>query len=263
MYYTPGELLMPAPFKWTDEQIQDMLMSYTLGESLNTIAHRYRTSYQVLSPLLKKHGLILRSHSEEMRRHTCNHSYFHDIDSEEKAYWLGFLTADGCITTGNRVTLNLAMQDCEHLYKFKRALDATQMVSENQHSCSLVICSPEMASDLAMHGILPNKTFSTRVASVPFELVRHYWRGVIDGDGFIARGKAVLTLCGDYEVVSGFQAFVLSLCPVVRAKVLKSENIYTFSLGKPATQCIVRVMYRDATVALERKQQRAQEILNV
>ena len=254
---------MPAPFKWTSDQIQDMLTSYEQGESLNKIAQRYRTSYQVLSALLKKHGLILRSHSEEMRRHTCNHSYFHDIDSEDKAYWLGFLTADGCITTGNRVTLNLAKQDCEHLYKFKKALAATQMVSVNQHSCSLVICSPQMASDLAIHGIVPNKTFSTRAAIVPFELVRHYWRGVFDGDGFIAKSKAVLTLCGDYEVVIAFQAFVLSHCPVVRAKVLKSENIFTFSLGKPATQCVIRIMYRDATVSLERKYQRALEILRV
>ena len=230
---------MPAPFKWTSDQIQDMLTSYKQGESLNKIAQRYRTSYQVLSTLLKKHGLILRSHSEEMRRHTCNHSYFHDIDSEDKAYWLGFLTADGCITTGNCVTLNLAKQDCEHLYKFKKALAATQMVSANQHACSLVICSPQMASDLAIHGIVPNKTFSTRAATVPFELVRHYWRGGFDGDGFIAKSKAVLTLCGDYEVVIAFQAFVLSHCPVVRAKVLKSENIFTFSLGKPATQCVI------------------------
>src|SRR5215469_18761847 len=98
---------MPAPFKWTSEQIQDMVASYEQGESVTSIATRYGTSQQVIGPVLKGHGVRLRSHNETMRRHTCNYTYFH-------------------------------------------------------RSCSLTICSPEMAADLAAHGLLPNKTFSTR-----------------------------------------------------------------------------------------------------
>ena len=30
-------------------------------------------------------------------KHNLNKDYFKNIDNEEKAYWLGFIAADGCI----------------------------------------------------------------------------------------------------------------------------------------------------------------------
>ncbi len=253
---------MPAAFKWTEEQIQNMIASYKQGESMASIARRYETSHQVIGPVLKKHGVILKEHSENMRRHTCNHAYFRTIDSEEKAYWLGFFTADGYITTGDRVAVHLALMDREHLYKFKRVLEATQEVSEDSKRCSLVICSPEIASDLALHGILPNKTFTTKPAQVAPELARHYWRGVVDGDGSFARDGSELKLCGDYEVVMAFQMFVLSHCPEVRANIRKTENIYTFTIKKQATHDMLQALYEDASIYLERKYKQAMRILH-
>jgi hypothetical protein len=244
---------MPAAFKWTKEQIQDMLTSYEQGESLRKIAQRYETSWQVLSVLLKKHGLVLRSQREAVRRHTCNYAYFHDIDSEEKAYWLGFLTADGCITKGDRVTVHLASVDCEHLYKLKKALDATQVISEGKRSCSLVICSPEMAADLTRHGILPNKTFSTKPAQIAPEMARHYWRGVFDGDGCIFRNGKLLVLVGDYDIILGFQAFVFAHCPKIRASITRKETIYQFKLQGDGKKRMLEVLYGDVTVYLDRK----------
>ncbi len=248
---------MPAAFKWTTEQVQDMLTCYEQGESLKKIAQRYETSWQVLSVLLKKHGLVLRSQHEAVRIHTCNYAYFHDIDSEDKAYWLGFLTADGCITTGDRVTIHLASVDCGHLYKLKRALEATQVVSEGKRSCSLVICSPDMAADLARYGVLPNKTFSTKPARIAPELARHYWRGVFDGDGWIARNGKLLVLVGDYELILGFQAFVFAHCPKIRAGITRKETIYQFKLQGDGMKRMLEVLYGDATVYLERKYQLA------
>src|SRR6266446_1171781 len=190
---------MPAPFKWTSEQVHDIIAAYELGESVTSIAARYGTSQQVIGPLLKRHGVRLRPHYESVRRHTCNYAYFHRVDTEEKAYWLGFLTADGCITTGDRVTVHLAAEDCGHLFKLKASLGASQTVSRGRRSCSLTICSPEMAADLAAHGLLPHKTFSTRAAHIPSWLARHYWRGVLDGDGHFPEDGSSLTLVGDYD----------------------------------------------------------------
>ena len=61
-----------------------------------------------------------------MSKYTYNENYFKIIDSEEKAYWLGFLYADGCITRFYRneklksMSLELTLQsnDIEHLKKF-------------------------------------------------------------------------------------------------------------------------------------------------
>jgi hypothetical protein len=254
---------MPAPFKWTDEQIEDMTASYERSESVRSIAARYGTSHQVIGPLLKKHSVLLRPNYEAIRRHTCDYAYFRTIDTEEKAYWLGFLTADGCVTTGNRVAVHLASVDCVHLFKLKMALHATQVVSENIRSCSFVICSLEMAADLARHGILPNKTFYTKTAQVAPLLARHYWRGVLDGDGSFSRDGSELKLVGDYDVVLGFRAFVSSRCPNVKANIQRKENIFAFVLRKQVALLILRVLYEDAAVFLDRKFEAAKRIIQL
>jgi len=118
-----------------------------------------------------------------------------------------------------------------------------------------------MAADLATHGILPRKTFSTKPALVDPNLVQHYWRGVIDGDGNFSKDGYDLKLCGDYEVVFAFQVFTLSLCPEVRAKVYKDENIFAFAVSKKTTICLIKTLYDNATVFLDRKFARAQQIL--
>jgi hypothetical protein len=251
---------MAQAFKWTSEELQDMVTSYKQGESAQSIAKRYGTSYQVIQPALTKQGVTLRSKREANKRQTCDERFFQVIDTEEKAYWLGFITADGCVSNGKktghspRIGINLGIQDCEHLVKFKQVLQATQMVSRNERSCSFTVFSEDMAADLAMHGILPKKTFSTKPAQVLPELARHYWRGIIDGDGYISKNKKQLILVGDYEVVLGFQTFVLTHCPKTKACISRMENIYTFQLhGIILTRRMLDVLYEGATVYLKRK----------
>ncbi len=258
---------MSAAFKWTSDELQDMVMSYQRGETAQSIAKRYGTSHQVILPLLAKQGIVLRTSKEAHKKQTCDERYFQVIDTEEKAYWIGFLTADGCITKGKqsgdspRVTINLGKQDYGHLVKFKQALQATQKISESEHSCSFTIYSTEMVKDLAMHGILPRKTFSTKPVQIAPNLERHYWRGVIDGDGTFSKNGGEMRLYGDYDVVVSFQSFVLSHCSQVHGKILKADNICNFMIKKQATHCMLEILYGNATVFLDRKFERAQKIL--
>ena len=65
-----------------------------------------------------------------------NYNYFDEIDTENKAYWLGFLFADGSITTPFRVNkdgsikngiyrieISLKEDDKDHLDKFRKELN--------------------------------------------------------------------------------------------------------------------------------------------
>jgi hypothetical protein len=259
---------MPAAFKWTPEEVQDMVRSYRQGESAQSVAKRYGTSYQVIQPVLVKQGILLRSRREASRRQTFDAHYFQWIDTEEKAYWLGFLTADGCVTKGKspgdspRITVHLGKKDYEHLCKLKKALQASQMISVNEHSCSFTIFSSEMAADLALHGILPKKTFSTKPVQVVSHLERHYWRGIIDGDGTFSRSGDALALVGDYDVILAFQTLVLSHCPEVKATIRKAENIFSLSIRRQATKFLLQFLYESATIYLDRKYERVQRILS-
>ena len=54
-------------------------------------------------------------------KHNLNKEYFKNIDTEEKAYWLGFIYADGYIIKSEKnyeLGIELNYKDVEHLNKF-------------------------------------------------------------------------------------------------------------------------------------------------
>lgn len=54
-----------------------------------------------------------------------NHRYFEFIDTPDKAYWFGFLAADGYAKhqgRNYRVIINLKEIDIQHLEKFKKEI---------------------------------------------------------------------------------------------------------------------------------------------
>lgn len=56
--------------------------------------------------------------------------FFKTIDTEEKAYWLGFLYADGSVSKDLKaVTLELNIKDIDHIRKFKRAINSTHKIT--------------------------------------------------------------------------------------------------------------------------------------
>jgi DNA-binding PadR family transcriptional regulator len=64
------------------------------GESYKTIAKEFDINPDNLSTLGKKYGI----QKDNRRKFSLNESYFERIDTKEKAYWLGFLSADGSIS---------------------------------------------------------------------------------------------------------------------------------------------------------------------
>ena len=52
---------------------------------------------------------------------------FETIDTEEKAYWLGFMYADGYIGASRySVGINLSLKDIDHLKKFCKYMGLTE-----------------------------------------------------------------------------------------------------------------------------------------
>jgi hypothetical protein len=56
----------------------------------------------------------------QSRKSTFDYSFFHNIDTEEKAYWLGFIYADGSVSA-NRLTVCLVVEGKKHLEKLAAA----------------------------------------------------------------------------------------------------------------------------------------------
>ncbi len=81
--------------------------------------------------ILVKNGVEMRSNKQNSRKYSVNDDYFSIIDTEEKAYWLGFIFADGYISNknGKRVGITLKSSDRDHIIKFAKAISATYPVN--------------------------------------------------------------------------------------------------------------------------------------
>lgn len=195
-----------------------------------------------------------------MAIYNLDRSYFSDIDTEEKAYWLGFLFADGYVAKDkNRVLLELSNVDKIHLEKFCKSLNYNGMVRSIKGNKSRVTCySVEMAKDLIKQGCVNAKTMVLKPPEeVPNGLISHFCRGYQDGDGSIFyridQNRYVVSSLGTYEVLD----FIISNSPI-NANIRKSENIWTFQFSaKDKVKDFLLWLYKDATICLDRKYEKA------
>ena len=102
--------------------LETLIKEYNSGRSLESISKEYHNTYPVLSKMLKEAGIQVINRQNEIR---FNEHVFDIIDTKEKAYWLGFIFADGCISSQKsdkkpiyRFELILGEEDKNHLDKF-------------------------------------------------------------------------------------------------------------------------------------------------
>ena len=169
--------------KYSQETIQKIIELHNSGKGVTEIGKLLNLDRAAVSRNLKKLGF-------DTSRNTLIKDIFHIIDTEEKAYWLGFLYADGYVSKYNQVEVSLTLEDEDHLIKLKNFINTNTEIIKDDHRCRLLFCSKELAKDLANLGCVNNKslilTFPTE-EQVPQELLRHFLRGYVDGDGWSTR----------------------------------------------------------------------------
>lgn len=125
------------------------------------------------------------------RKFRFNEKFFDVIDTEEKAYWLGFLYADGS-QNGNQFQMCLKIDDKDHLEKFRIAIGAEHTVKEiikKNHKKGIgalfQVSSKYFCQSLQECGCVKNKTLIVKFPNINANLHRHFIRGIFDGDGTI------------------------------------------------------------------------------
>jgi len=216
--------------------------------------------------LLKRRG-ISRRPAVNVRHRAADDTFFDVIDSEAKAYWLGFISADGSIKSkpSSVVTLTLAAKDAAHVHAFARALQSTYKISDAVYDgfgqCRTSIVSERLVTGLKRLGVHSCKSLTIQPAVVAPELVRHYWRGVVDGDGSIhrrANGYYILNLVGTAEMLNGFVGVVEQQIDLAQPRITPNGSIYITSYANKKARRVVNWLYSAASIALARKVELAQ-----
>lgn len=260
------------------EDLDLMIQAYQSGLSAPKAAAKYNRTAMVVIKELKKRGIKSRDMEECHRKYTLDESFFSKIDSEEKAYWLGFFAADGCVwDEGNQVKIGLKASDSPHLLKFKESIKSQAPIGKTRsHVVSGTTCyytpfcvhSRRMRLDLSRYGIVQNKSLTLRLKlNFPKNLLRHFWRGMVDGDGCIclhnrkgkgARGKKFVgqwgvSLCGTKDTVYKFYQWTKEYVNS-KARPSKSRNLWSFRIeGNRKAKKILNILYSGSKISLDRK----------
>lgn len=180
---------------WTEDQILEIIKLYTVkGMSLAEITQKYHAKANTISKILKERNIPIR-HRGTSKNPLLNHNYFHDINTPEKAYFLGLLFTDGNVMPGSKrspaIRIELVETDIGILHKLKQELNCNCKLTYNKRknrtlgTYSLSVRSQQLADDLSKWNIIPNKTYTVSEIKIPEEFKIDFLRGFIDGDGSI------------------------------------------------------------------------------
>ena len=190
------------------------------------------------------------------------------INTEEKAYWLGFLYADGYVgLTDNRVELTLQLSDVNHIEKFKTFLNSDCKISTNSYRSRLSIKDEKIKKDLINLGCTPQKSLILKFPTddkVPKELIRHFIRGYFDGDGSLCVTEKTksIDILGTYD-------FLYQLClesNIATSKIYvsksKSNKVFRIVLGSRLDLYnFSKYIYDDCNIYLDRKYEKFKKLM--
>ena len=188
--------------KLTDHQKIEIVEKYIAGQSSVQLSLCYNVSKHAILSILKTRNIPRRDRGScrVNRVFKLNERYFEVVDTEDKAYFLGFMYADGCVTLKQSkyliMTISLQDRDKHILESFKRCMQFEGNISLHKaRDCNsrsqfcISISSKKLCTDLIKLGCNPRKTFTLKFPTeeqVPSHLIHHFIRGFFDGDGTLA-----------------------------------------------------------------------------
>lgn len=252
-------------------------------ETTKNILKKLSISKTSLLKIIKKHNIKLKS----SKKYLFNEDFFKYIDNEEKAYWLGFFYADGCVRIrkiSSESKLKLSIKDLEHLEKFKSAINGNNKIIISNRIASLSLNTHKFTNNLINQGCQERKTHIIQFPkNLNSNLIRHFIRGYFDGDGSISISKKQYKYKNIIKsetkngfmlnFVSGSNDMLLSLANIISNNCkTKNRKIYKYNNNKfgyiawwtiSDITAIYKYFYDDSFIYLERKKKIFENIINL
>lgn len=249
----------------------DIINDYKNGETMDSIAKKYRISTKTISNVLKSNNIHILTSSETSRKYNLNEYYFDNIDNQDKAYCVGLLYADGCHSESNYI-INLSLQerDKDVLIKINELIGSNRPLrflnysSKNSNwsdQYQLSINSKHMSKQLASLGMIANKSLKIVFPDwLEDDLIPHFLRGYIDGDGHLSNNPkdARMSIVGTLDFCESVKAIVkekLNInCSIYFCHGETDKPTRTLQIaGRNQMSKFLDYIYKDANLYLKRK----------
>lgn len=247
---------------------QDIVSRYVNGESASSIAKSYDCYGSTISYKLKEWGI--EKHKRYNNIYNLNDRYFQYINNEHKAYWLGFLLADGHI---NEKAVMLTIKEEDLLLKYKTDIGSDAPLKYDRYNNpALNIACKNMCNDLLEKGFNNNKSiyvdFYKILSFVPKLLTNHFIRGMFDGDGSIRYYEydyqSTAMLHFGYTGTKMIVDYIAKLFNIKNKIVKEGDYTYTVCSSNPIKiKEIYNYLYKDATIFMDRKKETFEKIFEL
>lgn len=239
-----------------EELNNEILSHYDNALNANQISKIVNKSFWYI-----KKVLIANRNPTFKKYYNGNMKYFENIDTDSKAYFLGFIAADGCIcdsrsTKGLTITINI--KDRMILDSFKKELCSENPVKElkNNNLIRFVIYNKELTDSLAKYEILPRKSLlmSNIIVHIPKEFKYAFIRGYFDGDGSFSfdekRKRGTIAIRGTNEFLLG----IINTLNINTYCFKQYDSIPNLSISaKKNIKKFFELIYQNSTIHLDRK----------
>lgn len=268
--------------KFTEEDINQWIDWYINdGRSLTSIEKQIGLCRQSIAKKFKALGIEVVNKWNECK---FNENIFDSIDTEDKAYWLGFIFADGYISTikeGRKpryvFELSLKGDDYPHLYKFQEFINlSTDRVKLSNVKCGEAICqrcricvtNKHLWNTLNNYGCTPRKSLTLEFPDISIfksdDLLIHFIRGYFDGDGCFSRHiyhttvSPNISMLGTPQFLEKIQMYLHAFDIETRFghDKRRSEQTYTLNFNLYNSIKFINLIYGGSNVYLDRKYQK-------
>lgn len=255
----------------SENDISDIVYQYNNGFNIDEIAKMHNVGGERVSKILKYNNVKIRTANVYNRKYTLNEQYFDVVDTQEKAYILGLLFADGYISESNNcISISLKEDDVDVLLKINEEIKSNRPLSylryndknknwSNQYKLS--INSAYMVNSLRKLGLFQNKSMQIEFPLwLQDEYYFHFLRGYIDGDGCIMKTEKRLTIISTESFCNSISQYLLEKLNVHCSISLchKNKEVATRDLrisGAKQVKTVLDKVYEDANIYLDRKYQ--------
>lgn len=194
------------PFNEVKAKEKEIIQKFESGHNIDSLANEYKTNSTVIKELIDNILLsnkLTNTNIQQSGKYKYDVAFFDLIDTEEKAYYLGFFFADGCnAESQGRIQFNISKKDENILVGFQKAVKTDAPIIDRKPchikgtnfigkpTVQFILYCKQYSKQLAKLGAPARKSKILEFPTyIPVHLMRHFIRGYFDGDGAIAKAK--------------------------------------------------------------------------
>lgn len=240
--------------KAKDDVKEKIIKEYTEDKyaTFTSLGRKYNIHDQTISRWIKETGIETKQGSGCISH--CNEDYFKKIDNPNKAYLLGFITADGAITgkkeTSTCCSIEVKDSDRDVIIFAQKEINPLATITEchyqHKNNARISFNSKKLCKDLQKYGIVRNKSLILKEIPkglIPKHLLPYYFRGLIDGDGCIHKNGGVSIYSGSKSFIESVQQTLIEEVGLTKLSIYQGTSYFITWTSKKDRQKLFNYLY--------------------